>query len=154
QGHEVKALSRADFDIAKDSVLNIDSLVARADAVINCAGVIKPLIATTPVEDILKANAIFPHNLANLCRHYSRMCFHVTTDCVYSGRKGSYSEEDFFDAEDVYGLSKNGGDSASAMVLRTSIVGEEESRKRSLLEWARSQAGKDVLGFVNHFWNG
>jgi len=154
QGQEVKAMGREDFDIARDPISNIESLVTWSDAVINCAGVIKPLIAKTPIEDVLKVNAVFPRNLANLCERHSKMCFHVTTDCVYSGRKGTYSETDAFDAEDVYGLSKNAGDAADAMVLRTSIVGEEKYAKRSLLEWARSQSGKEVSGFVNHSWNG
>ncbi len=61
---------------------------------------------------------------------------------------------DYFDADDLYGMSKNGGDSAPAMVLRTSIIGEERASLRSLLEWARSQRGKRVSGFVNHRWNG
>ena len=61
---------------------------------------------------------------------------------------------DFMDAGDLYGLSKMGGDSRSLMSLRVSIIGEEKGQNRSLLEWARSQAGKTVSGYTNHFWNG
>jgi dTDP-4-dehydrorhamnose reductase len=73
---------------------------------------------------------------------------------VYTGNDGNYDERSYFDADDVYGLSKSGGDGADCMVLRTSIIGEERGQSRSLLEWARSQAGKSVNGFLNHRWNG
>jgi dTDP-4-dehydrorhamnose reductase len=79
---------------------------------------------------------------------------HITTDCVYSGAKGGYTELDYFDADDVYGTTKNAGDTTDNMVLRTSILGEEKGQSRSLLEWARSQSGKKVKGFLNHWWNG
>lgn len=153
-GYRVEALTRSDFDIAREPAEKLAPRIAESDAIINCAGVIKPLIAKTPIEDVLRVNAVFPRNLAMLCKKAERPCFHVTTDCVYSGRRGGYDEEDLFDAEDVYGMTKNAGESETAMVLRTSIIGEERGQSRSLLEWARSQAGKEVNGFTNHLWNG
>jgi len=154
RGDRVVAVSRAEYDIARDPLPRLERLLDGCAAAINCAGVIKPRIASTPIEDVLKVNAIFPRNLAKLCERAGRPLLHVTTDCVYSGRKGRYTEDDPFDAEDVYGLSKNAGDAADCMVLRTSIIGEERGQQRSLLEWARSQAGRQVNGFTNHHWNG
>jgi dTDP-4-dehydrorhamnose reductase len=116
--------------------------------------VIKPRIADMPIEDVLKVNAIFPRNLARLCNRMEIPLYHVTTDCVYTGQDGGYTEESYFDADDVYGLSKNAGDAADCMDLRTSIIGEEQGPSRSLLEWARSQQGKKGNGFINHRWNG
>ncbi|MFI5145056.1 MAG: NAD-dependent dehydratase, partial [Ignavibacteria bacterium] len=55
---------------------------------------------------------------------------------------------------DLYGISKNGGDGAECMVLRTSFVGPENGRSRSLMEWAFSQKNNSVKGFTNHRWNG
>lgn len=153
-GDRVDAIDRATHDIARDPLSALEPRVAAADAVINCAGVIKPRIADTPIEDVLRVNAVFPRNLARLCAVVDTPLFHVTTDCVFSGDRGAYTENDYVDAEDVYGLSKSGGDTADAMVLRTSIIGEERGQRRSLLEWARSQAGGRVKGFVNHRWNG
>ena len=89
-----------------------------------------------------------------MCNRLDIPLYHVTTDCVYSGKDGNYDENSFFDADDVYGLSKSGGDGADCMVLRTSIIGEERGQSRSLLEWARSMAGQEVNGFLNHQWNG
>lgn len=153
-GYRVTGLGRSEFDIARDRPEKLEELLKGCDLVVNCAGVIKPRIAAMSVEDVLRVNAIFPRNLARLCGRRGIACYHVTTDCAYSGRKGSYTEEDLFDAEDLYGMSKNAGDTAESMVLRTSIIGEERGQARSLLEWARSQAGKEVNGFVNHRWNG
>lgn len=152
-GYTVRSVSRADFDIARDPFDRFVPLTEDVDIVVNCAGVIKPQIATMSIEDVLRVNTVFPRNLGLLCKDRIR-CYHVTTDCVYSGRKGDYTEADFFDAEDVYGMSKNGGDTSDAMTLRTSIIGEESGQQRSLLSWAISQSGKEVNGFTNHRWNG
>jgi len=154
KGDTVVALGRGEFDIACEPMSKLEGLLGDADRVINCAGVIKPRIAEMRVEDVLKVNSIFPRNLARLCNRLEIPLYHVTTDCVYTGNDGGYTEESYFDADDVYGLTKNAGDAADCMVLRTSIIGEEQGPSRSLLEWARSQSGKQVNGFVNHRWNG
>jgi len=154
RGHNVTAVSRAEFDIARDPADKIGTLVRGADAIVNCAGVIKPMIAKQSVEDVLKVNAIFPRNLAKVARQEKIPCFHLTTDCVWTGRTGAYDEDSTFDAEDLYGISKNAGDTPECMTLRTSIIGEERGQARSLIAWAQSQKGKEVNGFVNHRWNG
>lgn len=150
----VTKINRLEYDIAKDPIEKLEPILKGKDFVINCAGVIKPMIAKTPIEDVLRVNTIFPRNLAKLCDKYELHCYHVTTDCVYSGKRGNYNENDIFDADDVYGMSKNGGDQTECMVLRTSIIGEEKGQSKSLLEWARNNAGEDVNGFTNHLWNG
>jgi dTDP-4-dehydrorhamnose reductase len=152
--YSVVRINREKFDITKNNILNLSSVIDNAEAVINCAGVIKPRIASMSIEDVLKVNSVFPRNLATLANKMGVKCFHITTDCVYSGFKGNYDEEDFHDAEDLYGLSKSGGDKADCMVLRTSIIGEENNQARSLLEWAKSERGGVLNGFINHYWNG
>lgn len=154
KGHQVVPVSRREYNIAEGPVSELETLLEGADAVLNCAGVIKPRIAETPIEHTLRVNSIFPQNLAKLCQKHSIPCIHITTDCVYSGASGHYDENSLFDADDVYGMSKNAGEGAQCMVIRTSIVGEEEGKGRSLLAWAQSQAGRDVKGFLNHHWNG
>ena len=152
--YTVVEISRNEFDIANDPMSMFEKYLDGVDVVINCAGVIKPTIAKNSIENVLKINSLFPRNLAKVCNKNRIKCFHVTTDCVYTGRKGKYTEEDYFDADDLYGLSKNAGENKDCMVLRTSIIGEENGQSRSLLEWAKSQAGKEVNGFTNHWWNG
>lgn len=154
KGYQVRALSRKEYDIASDPITKFESLLDGVDLVINAAGVIKPLIAKTPIEAVLAVNAIFPRNVARLAARRSIPSIHITTDCVYSGRSGRYDETALFDADDVYGMSKNAGEVGDHMVLRTSIIGEERGQSRSLVEWAISQKGKAVNGFINHRWNG
>jgi len=154
KGWSVKELSRAEFDIAHQPADSLLPYLKDVSVVVNCAGVVKPRIAVTPIEDVFKVNSVFPRNLALLSKKIGVKCVHITSDCVYSGRKGHYSEEDLFDAEDVYGLSKCAGENKDCMTIRTSIIGEERGTSRNLLEWARSQKGKPVNGYTNHFWNG
>ncbi len=154
RGYNVQKLTRSDYDIAKDPISKLEHILIDTDVVVNCAGVIKPEIVKNTIEDVLKVNAIFPRNLAIFCKQMNIKCFHITTECVYSGNNGPYSEDDAFDTNDIYGLTKNAGEPMNCMTLRTSIIGEERDQSRSLIEWARSQQGKNVNGFVNHFWNG
>lgn len=150
----VETLNRADFDIAKANIELLDNIIRDIDIAINCAGIINKRIQDFSVEDVLKVNSIFPNNLAKLCKKYKKFCFHITTDCVYSGKRGMYAESDYFDADDLYGLSKAGGDNTECMALRTSIIGEEKKNSRSLLEWIISEGGNTVNGYINHLWNG
>jgi len=154
KGYKVVEISRNEFDIANDLMSKFESLLNGVDVVINCAGVIKPTIAKNTIENVLKINSMFPRNLAKVCDKKGIKCFHITTDCVYTGNKGNYNENDYFDADELYGLSKNAGENKECMVIRTSIIGEEKGQSRSLLEWAKSQTGKEVNGFTNHKWNG
>jgi len=154
RGYDVIEMTRNEFDIANDPMSKFERFLDGVEVVINCAGVIKPTIAKNTLENVLRINSLFPRNLAKACNKRNIKCFHITTDCVYSGKKGKYTEEDYFDAEDLYGLSKNAGETNECMVIRTSIIGEENGNSRSLLEWAKSQAGKEVNGFTNHLWNG
>jgi dTDP-4-dehydrorhamnose reductase len=154
QNMQVIRVTRKDFDISRDPFEKFMGLAENVDFVINCAGVIKPLISQTKPEDVLKVNVVFPQNLAKFCEKRAVPCFHLTTDCVYSGKKGNYQESDYFDAEDVYGMTKNGGEPRNCMTLRTSIIGEERGQGRSLIAWAMSQSHQTVNGFLNHNWNG
>ena len=155
KGNEVIKVTRSNFDIAKEPHQKSEEFIKNSDLVINCAGVIKPRIKDMTIEDVLRVNSVFPHNLAKVCSNQNIKMIHITTDCVYTGNKGNYNEDDLFDADDIYGLTKNAGEPGNnCMVLRTSILGEENGQSRSLLEWVKSQKGKEVNGYTNHFWNG
>jgi dTDP-4-dehydrorhamnose reductase len=153
-GYSIRRLTRKDFDIAKDDVTRLEHFLNGVDAVINCSGIVKQKIDDYSIEEVLKVNSIFPVNLAKLCEKLNVQCFHITTDCVYSGKKGGYVESDLFDAEDVYGMSKNAGDTDLCMTLRTSIIGEEQAHFTSLLSWVKAQKGKTIDGYTDHLWNG
>ena len=123
------------------------------DYVINCIGCIKQKKYTD--QEFYKINSIFPHILSVECSSKNIRLIHVTTDCVYSGSKGSYIESDIPDCDDVYGISKLlSEDLIHGMILRSSIIGEEVNSAYSLLSWAKSQRSSTVRGYTNHFWNG
>ncbi len=154
-GYKTTLLTRNEFDIANDSFEKFQELAHNADVVINCAGVIKSLIPNISEKVVMKVNADFPNQLAKFCEQKSIPCIHITSDCVYNGLKGNYSEKDSSDAFDLYGKSKAAGDTNHCMTLRTSIIGEERRNgHRCLLEWVRSNANKEVQGYTNHIWNG
>lgn len=139
------------FDALSDS---LETLPTGFAYVINCIGIIKPFMAADPAAAI-RINSLFPWELAAWCRANGSRLIHITTDCVYSGKKGQYVESDPHDALDDYGKSKSLGECASeAMILRTSIIGEEIHKNASLIAWAKSQKGQTVGGFSTHLWNG
>jgi len=124
-------------------------------AVVNCVGVIKQLPAGRDPVACLRVNALFPHLLDGLCRERGVRLVHVSTDCVFNGRRGGYRESDPPDAEDLYGRSKALGELADgpALTLRTSIVGHELESRLSLLEWFLAQEG-EVSGYGGARWSG
>lgn len=139
------------FDCVID---DINSLPKDFDYVINCIGVIKPFMLSDPML-VIYINSLFPWKLATWCNDNNVKMIHITTDCVFSGLRGKYNEIDEHDALDAYGKSKSLGEPISkCMVLRTSIIGEEIHKNASLISWTKTQKGKEVNGYINHFWNG
>ena len=123
------------------------------DLVINCIGLIKQKKDIDDL-DLIKVNTIFPRILANLCEDYGVNLIHPSTDCVFSGIRGNYNEDDYQDAHDLYGKSKSLGDPPNATVIRTSIIGEELKGKFSFMAWIKSNENKTVNGYRNWIWNG
>ncbi|PIA68412.1 NAD(P)-dependent oxidoreductase [Pseudomonas sediminis] len=142
-------------------VLDQDALIdvmakVRPDVVINCVGLIKQLADAKDPLTALPINAMLPHRLARLCELAGARFIHVSTDCVFSGRKGLYQESDLSDAEDLYGKSKYIGelhDLPHAITLRTSIIGHELGSSYALVDWFLSQQG-GVKGFTKAIFSG
>lgn len=153
--HNVTPLTRKDFDIANDSLAKLETILNlnRDSIIVNCAGMI-PQRGSENNRDYLRINTVFPLWLSILAAKYGSKVIHITTDCVFSGKKGQYTEEDEHDADYMYGTSKSLAENDSICVIRTSIIGEELENKKSLLEWVRQQDGQTIKGFANHYWNG
>lgn len=137
-----------------DSVVQLLANV-RPDVVINCIGVVKQVAESSDPLVAVPINSLFPHRLARLCDLAGSRLVHISTDCVFSGRKGMYTESDTLDAQDVYGRSKALGevDYLHAITLRTSIIGHEMTGARSLISWFLAQEG-EVLGFRKAIFSG
>ena len=129
------------------------SAIPECDYILNCIGIIKPFMKNN-IAGAIRVNSLFPWYLAEWCETNNIRLIHITTDCVFSGNDGSYAEENLHDCLDSYGKSKSLGEPNNCMVIRTSIIGEEIHKNASLIEWAKSQKGKKVKGFTNHYWNG
>ena len=152
-------------DVAKQiitgiDVENVDVLTRifaqiRPAIVINCIGLVKQL---AQADDPLQAhpiNALLPHRLSQLCAMIGARLVHISTDCVFSGRKGGYIETDDADAQDLYGRSKFLGEVnyPHAITLRTSIIGHELNSAHGLICWFLAQQGS-IKGFTKAIFSG
>ena len=145
EGVEVHATDRL-LDVVADF---------RPDVIINAIGIVKQLSVAKESIPSLEVNALLPHRLALIARTVGARFLHFSTDCVFSGRKGNYSEADTPDPEDLYGRSKLLGEvgDAHCLTLRISLIGHELDRKTSLVEWFLSQKGQ-VQGFRKAIFSG
>ena len=141
-------------------VENADSLMGmfariRPDVVINCIGIVKQLVEADDPLQAIPINALLPHRIARLCQVASARFVHISTDCVFSGIKGMYREDDPCDAQDLYGRSKHLGevDCPNAVTLRTSIIGHELNGAHGLVGWFLAQSGP-VRGFTRAIFSG
>lgn len=130
--------------------------VARPDVVINAIGVIKQLPTAKDPIVALTINSLFPHRLAALCSASGARLVTLSTDCVFNGQKGMYTEDDVADASDLYGRTKYLGEATSekCLTLRTSIIGRELGTAHSLVEWFLSNRGGKVKGFQQAIYSG
>jgi dTDP-4-dehydrorhamnose reductase len=124
------------------------------DVVVNCAGLTKHLPEGNAPIPALTMNALLPHRLAQLCEIAKVRLIHVSTDCVFSGAVGNYTEQDAADASDVYGRTKAFGEvtAANAVTLRTSTIGHEYGTRFGLLEWFLAQS--QCEGFRHAIFSG
>ena len=125
------------------------------DVVVNCIGLTKHHKQSNDPLLAIPINALFPHQLSQLCAETGVRLIHVSTDCVFSGRKGSYTEQDESDAMDVYGKSKFLGEvsSAHSITLRTSTIGHELESQYGLLEWFLAKQER-CQGYRNAIFSG
>ncbi len=152
--NKVKIFEKIDVENI-ESVKDIIEKI-QPDVIINAVGIIKQLPSAKNVIKTLAINSIFPHQLAEIAEENGARLICISTDCVFSGKKGNYSETDIPDAEDLYGKSKNLGEvtDGNCLTVRTSIIGREIGTKHSLLEWFLSNEGNKVKGFKNAVFSG
>ena len=143
-------------DITDDTALGRALGQAKPEAVINCVGLIKQRDEASDESLTRRVNAEFPHHLAKRCAGIGARLIHFSTDCVFTGTKGNYTETDPPDATDLYGQSKHQGEVADAhcVTLRTSVIGHELGIHLALLDWFLSQRFKTVSGFTKAIYSG
>jgi dTDP-4-dehydrorhamnose reductase len=137
-----------------DSIIDALSII-KPEIIINCIGLIKQLPSANEPIPAITINALLPHRLAMIAKTAGARMIHISTDCVFSGKKGNYIEDDPSDANDLYGKTKFLGEVAypHCITLRTSIIGHEIHTHFGLVEWFLSQ--KDtVKGFKRAIYSG
>lgn len=149
------ATIHAGMDATNFSTVARVMAVASPDVIVNCVGVIKQREGRTQREEMVRVNALFPHELAHACQASGARLIHLSTDCVFSGKRGMYGEADDADPVDAYGMSKLLGEPLAddALTIRTSMIGRELRGFHSLLEWFLRQRG-EVRGFVHAIFSG
>jgi len=160
----LSTLFRGHESILKTGIdaFNTDTLRAliadfKPDAVINCIGIVKQLKEAQDPFISISINALLPHQLEKLGTEFGFRLIHLSTDCVFSGEKGPYTEGDESDVSDLYGQTKYLGEvkGARALTLRTSIVGREISSPfTGLIEWFLAQRGKTINGYTGALYTG
>lgn len=128
---------------------------AAPDVVLNAIGIVKQRTVSRDVLQSLELNAVLPHRLAKYCAEKGSRLIHISTDCVFRGTRGGYVETDVPDASDTYGRTKLLGEvtGEGCLTLRTSIIGLELARFRSLIEWFLRQRGQ-VSGYRQAVFSG
>jgi len=143
------------FDFLKDK--NFENLIKsiNPNIIINCVGIIKQSSLITNKINTIFLNSILPNKLSILAFKNSIKLIQISTDCVFSGKLGSYVESDNPDPIDTYGRTKLIGEivNDNSLTLRTSLVGHELFTKNGLLEWFLSQKN-ECIGFKNAFFSG
>lgn len=130
------------------------------EIIVNCIGATKAAISNGVFneEEVVYLNSVFPQILSQKAKERGMKLIHISTDCVFSGEKGNYTEEDTKDATDLYGRSKSLGENIDPdhLVLRTSFVGFTNKgfwNRTGLFDWFINQHGT-INGFSDHIYSG
>jgi dTDP-4-dehydrorhamnose reductase len=129
----------------------------KPDLVLNAVGVVKQLAAAKAAIPSIRVNSLWPHVLADACAAHGARMVHVSTDCVFSGSRGGYTEDDVPDAFDLYGRSKLLGevtDRDNVVTLRTSIVGWQLGAPTGLVGWFAAHRTETLSGFAKAVFSG
>lgn len=160
--YKVETLARTNAD----HILDIENMVETKkflqnlshDFIINCIGVLGP-DSNTDIARTVYVNAYFPKLLEKTFENTNTRIVHISTDCVFDGKKGSYIETDIPNEPGIYGFSKGLGEinNKKDLTLRISIIGPEKkeiSKRSGLLNWILTSPEKELSGWTNALWNG
>jgi len=144
------------FDVQDLSIVQRILETVKPDAVINGIGIVKQRDEAKQAVPSIHINALFPHQLADLCAESGIRVLQISTDCVFSGMRGNYTEIDTPDPVDLYGRTKLLGElnRPGTLTLRTSIIGWQLNTHSSLLGWFASQRGRRIKGYRHAIYSG
>lgn len=144
--------------VTVEEIASVEAAIVafKPTAVVNCIGLIKHLEESKESARAIEVNSLFPHQAAGLSADHGARFIHISTDCVFSGEKGPYTEDAVPDPRDLYGRSKLLGEVSApgCLTIRSSVIGRELERQTGLGEWLISQQGGRIKGFVNALYTG
>ncbi|MFO1039744.1 MAG: SDR family oxidoreductase [Geminicoccaceae bacterium] len=142
-------------DLAADGAVDRLLREVRPDVCVNAAGLIKQR-SNVNAASFVRLNSLLPQLAAGICDEVGCRLVHVSTDCVFSGTRGAYREDDIPDATDIYGRSKLLGEITDVphLTLRTSLIGLQLAGHESLVSWFLSQRGRRIRGYANAVFSG
>ena len=156
KSHNVTTVDKNKLNALTVSVQDLLEAVKHQDVVVNCIGMLKKQQKedNVSVGDYMSINGVFPTALSVACDYTNTKLIGFSSDCIYTGNSGPYSESRLPDAVDPYGIAKS-KEPLHCSVIRTSFIGEEiPGKERGLLEWVKSQRGGNIDGYTNCKWNG
>ena len=126
------------------------------DIIINCAGITTRRGVEDNIVNTELLNSDLPHKLDSWANLNSKKLIHFSTDCVFSGNRGNYLDNDFADADDIYGKSKALGEvnSPNTLTIRCSMIGRELYNFTELFEWLKKNKNKKIEGYSKAFYSG
>lgn len=162
-GHDVTAFSRTKVDYCKNingDITDFEKLKSiinesQYDAIINAVGILNQDAEDNKSTAVL-LNSYLPHFLSNTTKNMKTRIIHMSTDCVFSGKTGGYSETTFRDGETFYDRSKALGEleNDKDLTFRNSIIGPDMSENGiGLFNWFMKQEG-EINGFTKAIWTG
>ena len=152
-----RGTSQADYNIDITDIYEVENLIklVKPQFLINAIGVLNNDAETNPDKAIF-VNSYFPHFLARICKSHLIKLIHISTDCVFSGKKGSYIETDKKDGVGFYAQTKSIGEVFydHTLTIRTSIIGPEINNNGiGLFDWVFKNEGS-ITGYSNAYWSG
>ena len=153
----VDFLGRGDI-VEQVDVLDFDSIAKviesrNAHVVLNCVGITKRKPEVNVPLMAIGVNSLFPHRLVELSQRLGFRVIHFSTDCVFNGELGDYTEDSNTTGEDAYGKTKALGEIRYpvSLTIRSSFIGRELAGKTELLEWLIAQNGSTIKGFTEAY---
>lgn len=156
QGYTVDTVARAQLDIEDThAVVEFFDCLGNYDFVINCIGLLVQDSNNRPDRAAI-INSWWPHYIEHRLKDTPTRLVHLSTDCVFDGADGPYTETSIPTEVNAYGSSKSLGEinNNKDITFRMSIIGPELKNGTGLLNWVMTNPAQDLQGWNNHWWNG
>ena len=143
------------LDVRNEHLLSETIIDINPDFIVNCIGLLINSVNMNLTGAIF-INSYLPHRLKDIAESINAKLVHISTDCVFSGKKGNYIEDDYKDGEDMYAKTKILGEvlDDTNLTIRTSLIGPElKDNGEGLFQWFMKQSGT-IHGFTKAIWSG